>query len=91
MTSSASYEQFFSLEKQKAVLGIHICLALFIMYATSYGWPSAFSSSSSPVYRLVALSCIPGFELSQVSCPGSSVGRALTYNAECHGFESHPG
>ena len=25
--------------------------------------------------RLVALPCIPGFELSQLSCPGSSVGR----------------
>ena len=26
---------------------------------------------------LLALPCIPGFELSQLSCPGSSVGRAL--------------
>ena len=26
---------------------------------------------------LVALPCIPGFKLSQLSCPGSSVGRAL--------------
>ena len=39
---------------------------------------------------LVALPCIPGFELSQLNCPGSSVGRALL-NAECHGFKSHPG
>ena len=26
---------------------------------------------------LLALPCIPGFEVSQLSCPGSSVGRAL--------------
>ena len=43
-------------------------------------------SLSSPVYQV---SCfVPGFELSQLSCPGSSAGRA---NAECRGFESHPG
>ena len=29
---------------------------------------------TSSLYRLVALPCIPGFELSQLSCPGSSVG-----------------
>ena len=33
--------------------------------------------------RLVDLPCIPGFELSQLSCPGSSVGsRALTYRTQ---------
>ena len=42
--------------------------------------------------RLVALPCIPGFSLSPLSClVCSSVGRTLAQNAECRGFESHPG
>ena len=38
-----------------------------------------------------ALCCVVDSNPYQLSYPGSSVGRALAYTAECRGFESHPG
>ena len=36
------------------------------------------------------LYCVVDSSPYQLSCPGTSVGRALTQTAECRGFESHP-
>ena len=42
--------------------------------------------------RLVAVLCIPGFGLSQLSCSGSSAGieRSPRTRSVMHGFISHP-
>ena len=37
------------------------------------------------------LCCVVDSNPYQLSCPGSSVGRALAWTTECRGFESHPG